>query len=265
VKSFVVLPALEATQLMRSGFLSAEDKRALADIATPPKPMRAGVGLVSEGARTDHFYFLIRGWACRHKETRDGARQITGLVMAGELCNLDSLMLDEVNYGVRTLTPTTVVALPRDRLRALCAERPGILRAFLWFLIGENAVLTEWTLSIGRQTARQRVARLLCEIIKRLAIEHENKASFELPITQEQIADILGLTPVHVNRTMQQLRTENLISTNNRRVSVPDMMELCRIGGFDAKYLRASPASATDNKYNNRSLEEISNRDQMVV
>ena len=234
--------AFEATQFIRSGFLSAEDKRALTDIATTATPLRAGVDRVSEGEPTNHIHFLVRGWAARYKTVPSGARQITGLILPGDLCNLDSFMLDEINFGVRTLTAASVVTLPRDRVRVLGAERPGITRAFTWFAIVENAVLSEWALSIGRQTARERLARLLCEISKRLESERENKASFELPITQEQIGDMLGLTPVHVNRTLKQLRMEKLIAAESRRVTAADMAALRRVGGFNAMQLQINPA-----------------------
>lgn len=241
--------ALRGTRFIESNFLSAEDRRALAEIATMPRSLKAGVDLVTEGVRTDNIYFLTRGWACRYKATRDGARQITGLVVPGDACNLDSFMLDKVNFGVRTLTAATAVGLPRDRVQVLAAERPGVARAFTWFTIVENAILSEWALSLGRQAARERLAHLFCEMAVRLGGSHENEAGFELPVTQEQIADVLGLTPVHVNRVMQQLRTERLIVVESRRVTVPDMTELCRVGGFDGSYLYAAPSpdGATEN------------------
>lgn len=233
---------LAGAQLIKCGFLSGEDRRALAEIATAPRSLKAGVDLVSEGVLTDSIDLLTGGWACRYKLTRQGARQITRLVVPGDVCNLDSFMLDKVNFGVRTLTPAIAVSLPRDRAQALAAERPGVARAFTWFTIVENAILGEWALSLGRQSARERLAHFLCEMSTRLGGARENKASFELPVTQEQIADVIGLTPIHVNRTVRRLREEGLIVVEERRVTVPDMAELRRAGGFDGSYLHAAPS-----------------------
>lgn len=228
---------LQNTRFIQSRFLSADDRQALSDIAAAPRSFRAGVDMVSEGVRIDTIFLLIQGWAGRYKITREGARQITGLVVAGDVCNLDLFMLAQVNFGVRTLTPCVAVGLPRDRVQALAAERPGIARAFTWFTIVENAILSEWALSLGRLTARERLAHLLCELGVRLGGAHDDKASYELPITQEQLADALGLTAVHVNRTIQQLRADGLITVEARRVTVPDMAPLRRMGGFDGAYL----------------------------
>lgn len=239
-----VSSALESTQLIRSGFLSDEDRQALAEIAAAPRSLKAGVDLVSEGVRTDSIHLLTSGWACRYKTTRDGARQIIGLVVPSDICNLDSFMLDKVDFGVRTLSMATAVGLSRDRVRALGAERPGITRAFTWFAIVENAILGEWALSLGRQTALQRLARLLCELSMRLGDGHGDGAGFKLPVTQEQLADILGMTAVHVNRMMKQLRADSVIVAEGRQITVPDMAELCRVGGFDGSYLHAAPSNA---------------------
>ncbi|WP_375429393.1 Crp/Fnr family transcriptional regulator [uncultured Sphingomonas sp.] len=233
--------ALRGTRFDELTFLSAEDRRALAQISTALRSFSAGVDLVTEGVRTDHIYFLTQGWACRYKTTRQGARQITGLAVPGDVCNLDSFMRAEVNFGVRSLTAVTVAKLPRDRVQALAAERPGVARAFTWLSIMENSILSERALSIGRKSARERLAHFLCELSTRLGSAVGNEAVFLLPITQEQIADVLGLTSVHVNRTMRSLRAEGLIAGAGRQVTVPDMAMLSRVGGFDGSYLHAIP------------------------
>lgn len=236
------ISALQRTQFVTSGILSAEDVEALEAITSAPRSLRAGVDLVSEDLRTDNIHLLTEGWACRYKSTRSGYRQITGLIIAGDVCNLDSLMLPQVNFGVRTLTAATAIGMPRDRVQALAAERPGVARVFTWLAIAENVVLSELALSLGRQSARERVAHFLCEIAARLGGRGASTSDFELPFTQEQIADVLGLTAVHVNRTLKQLREEGLIVVTNRRIHVPDMAELSRVGEFDGSYLHAVPA-----------------------
>ena len=240
------------TLLTSSAFLSPEDQQALAEITTAPRSLRAGVDLVSEGEQTGSVYVITEGWACRYKTTRNGGRQITGLAIPGDLCNLDSFLLPQVSFGVRALTAATVVGLPRARVQALAAERPGVARAFTWFAIMENAILSQWVLSLGRQSARARLAHLLCELSIRLGGEYENQASFELPITQEQISDVIGLTAVHVNRTMQQLRSERLIAYQGRQFTILDKAALHRAGEFDGSYLYAASVPDTRSLAENR-------------
>lgn len=241
IAAAVPTTALQDTRLLEPNILSTEDQRALAEIATDPKPYRANATLVAEGARADHVHLLTQGWACRYKTTPEGARQITGLAIPGDICNLDSFMLSELNVGLRTLTTAAVISLPRQRLQAITDERPNIMRAFAWFAIVENAILEEWAWSLGRQSARKRLARLMCELAERLRVVCGNQAQFDLPITQEQIADAIGLTGVHVNRTMQQLRAQGLIVVDGRQIAIPDWAELCREGAFDGQYLCAAP------------------------
>lgn len=231
--------ALQGTTFDRPRVLSAEDRRALGEIATAPRQFRVGIDLVSEAVRTDMIFVVTGGWACRYKMTRDGARQITGLVVPGDVCNLDSFMLPQVNFGVRTLTALAAIRLPRERVQALAAKRPAIARAFTWLISVENAVLSEWALSLGRQTARERLAHLFCELAVRLGGTRSDTPSYELPVTQEQLADALGITSVHVNRTLQQLRADGLVAIEAGRVTLPDLAALRRVGGFDGAYLHA--------------------------
>lgn len=231
--------ALWETALVRSPMLSPADREALIQIAAEPRPFKAGVDLIVEGGRTDTIFIIPRGWACRYKITRQGARQITGIVVPGDVCNLDSFMLPQVNYAVRTMTPGVAIGLPRERVQALAADSPAIARAFTWLTIVENAILSEWALSLGRKTAHERLAHLFCEFAVRLGCAKGDRASYDMPITQEHIADALGLTAVHVNRMIQQLRREGLLVTQSRRVTLPNMAALRRIASFDEGYLQA--------------------------
>ena len=114
----------------------------------------------------------------------------------------------------------------------------------MFLALTDNAILSQWALCIGRHSARQRLAHLLCELSARLDPEDGNESSFALPVTQEQLADALGLTSVHVNRTMQQLRTEGLIVTASRVVTIPDVSQLRKAGEFDPAYLHQIDSSA---------------------
>ena len=232
---------LASTRLCVSRFLSREERHALEDAAVSTRSVGANTDLVREGERADTLFIVIEGWACRYMTTREGGRQLSALLVPGDVGNIDSLLFNRLDYGVRTLTQTTVIALPRDRALALAAQHPGIARTLTWLALVENAILGKWALSLGRRSAKERLAHLLCELSVRLDAEDRNESSFAFPLTQEQIADALGLTPVHVNRTMQQLRNEGIVATANRTMTLPDVEGLRQIGGFDPRYLHVNP------------------------
>jgi CRP-like cAMP-binding protein len=229
---------LSATRLWRSRFLSLEEQHALEDAVSPAKTVRPNIDLVREGERADVLFVVTSGWACRYMTTREGGRQLPALLVPGDVGNLDSLMFDRLDYGVRTITQTTIVGLPRDRAFALASQHPGIARTFTWLGLLENVILSKWVLSLGRRSAVERLAHLLCELSVRLGAENGEESSFAFPVTQEQVADALGLTSVHVNRTMQHLRAHGLIATANRTMTIPDVAKLRQVGGFDPQYLR---------------------------
>lgn len=232
---------LIGTRLLESRLLSHEERRALDDAVSSPRPVRTGTDLVGEGQRTDSLFIVVDGWACRYMTTSAGGRQFPALILPGDIGNLDSLMLDQLDYGVRTLSDATVVTLPRDRALALAALHPGIARAFTRLAMVENVILSKWVLSLGCRDARERLAHLFCELSARLDAQDGNQSSFEYPLTQEQIGDALGLTAVHVNRTIQQLRAEGLVVTRGRTMLLPDVARLRRISGFDPRYLHIDP------------------------
>ena len=228
---------LAGTRIGASAFLSREERQALESAALPSRSVRAGQDLVREGKPTDRLYLITDGWACRYQTTRDGMRQISALLVPGDTANIDSLTFDSPGYGVRALTDIKALAIPRDQALSLAAQHAGIARTFLFLALTDNAILRQWALGMGRLSARQRLARLFCELSARLNDEEGNESSFELPVTQEQLADALGLTSVHVNRTMQQLRTEGLIIRESRTITISDVERLRNVGGFDPGYL----------------------------
>lgn len=233
---------LSGTRVGNVSFLAREERQALEDALGPAKSLGANVDLVREGSQTDALFILIEGWACRYATTREGARQLPALLLPGDVGNIDSLMFDRLDDGVRTLTPATVLPLPRDRALALAAQHPGIARTFTWLALVDNAVLTELAISLGRRSAKERLTHLFCELSVRLDAEDANESSFAFPVTQEQLADALGLTAVHVNRTMQQMRGEGLVVTANRTMTLPDVASLRQMCGFDPRYLHIDPS-----------------------
>lgn len=237
-------PRLAGTRLWASSFLARDEQRALEEAVQSSRSVGAGIDLAREGERTDTLFIMVEGWACRYSTTSDGGRQFPALLVPGDVANLDSLLFDRLDYGVRTLTRATVLTLPRERVLALAAQHPGIARTFTWLALVENAILGKWALSLGRRSAKERLAHLLCELAVRIHGEDRVGKDFDFPLTQEQIADALGLTSVHVNRTMQQLRNDGLVETEGRKMTLLDLAALRRIGGFDPRYLHLEGAKA---------------------
>lgn len=203
----------------------------------------ADASLGREGEATDQLHILIEGWAYRYKTTRDGSRQITALILPGEAANLDALVFNRPDFGIQLLTPATVVSIPcRDAVR-LSDEHTGIANGFTRLALRENAILSQWAFSLGRKAALQRLAHLLCEVSARLGGKSVgNSATFSMPLTQELIADALGLTPVHVNRTLQVLRSEGLVETHLRSITLSDIQRLRQLAEFDQAYLHRDEA-----------------------
>lgn len=227
--------------LWPSRFLSQDERLALESAVVSSRSISANIDLFGEREGADSLFLIKDGWACRYMVTREGGRQLIALLVPGDICNLDSLLFDRLDYGVRTLTQATIIALPRDRAVALATQYSGIALMFAWRALVENATLGKWALALGRLSATQRLAHLFCELSVCLGMEEKDKSSFEFPLTQEQIGDALGLTAVHVNRMMQLLRADGLISLANRTMTIQSVARLRRIGGFDPHYLHFVP------------------------
>ena len=228
---------LMKTNLWRSPFLIQKEQHALEQAITWSKRFDIHKDLISESDKAENLLIVASGWACRYGCVPDGGRQLTALLVPGDVANLDTLLFDRIAYSVRTLTDVTIVALPRIRALALADQYPGIARTFTGLAMVENAIASKWLLSLGRRSARSRVAHLLCEIAVRLGIEDDDAVTFPFPLRQEQIGDLLGLTMVHVNRMIQQLRAEGFIDVCDRVLTIRDVAALRYAAGFDPAYL----------------------------
>ncbi len=234
---------LAGARLWNSRFLSEEERRALDDIVGPARTAEPNVVLLDESGGTDCLFIVTEGWACRVTTTRDGLRQFPALLVPGDVANLDSLMFDRLDYAVQTLSRATILPLPLDRVRRLAAQHPGIAQTFAWLAMLENATLGEWAASLGQRSASERLAHLLCELSVRLGLEDGREPAFAFPLTHTQLGDALGLTSVHVNRTMHRLSADGLVTVSDRTITLPDFSRLREIAGFDPHYLHIDPRS----------------------
>jgi CRP-like cAMP-binding protein len=229
---------VEATRPWLCPNLDASDRAALARACDDIRTVSAGTELLRRDAPTNTLHILLDGWAARYKIMEDGGRFIPTLAVPGDVCDLDALRFSRLDYGVMMVSAGVVAVLPRERADALFATNPAVADAFWSLALAENSILMEWGASVGRRCASQRIAHLLCDLLVRLTVVGKAHGhSYDLPLTQEHIADALGLTNVHVNRTMQSLRSNQLVTVQHRRVTIHNWTALSASCGFRPDYL----------------------------
>lgn len=194
--------------------------------------------LVAEGDVRREACALIAGHAFRYKMLPGGARQILSFHLPGDIIDLQAALLEVADHGIATLSGALVAQLPRDAVTAAMDAHPGIARAFWRETLVDAAIGREWLRNIGWRDAFGRLAHLLCETALRSAAAGVGRASrFEFPVTQVDLGEATALTPVHVNRTLQRLRGEGLVSMQGGEVRIIDWDGLVRAGSFDRRYL----------------------------
>ena len=224
--------------------LGDEDRQAVLNLPYRRRSVEAQSYLVREGDAPDRCAVVISGYAFRHKLTGDGARQILAIHIPGEAVDFQNMFLEEADHNVQMLSRGEVAEIPRQPLEALTLSRSEVGRAILLTTLVEASIFREWTLNIGRRDARSRIAHLLCEFAYRLAAQGmEPVRDYELPMTQEQLADATGLTAVHVNRVLKSLAAEGLIERDRRVIRFPDWQRLRDVGDFNPRYMHTLPAT----------------------
>ena len=198
----------------------------------------AGRTLVVPEQKLDQSMLIVSGFAARYKDLRNGQRQITDIHVSGDFTDLHGFVLKRLEHHIGTLTPLRMAMVPHDRLTRISEEHPHLLRMLWLSTLIDAAIQRERMLSIGRRSAVARVAHLMCELYTRLSLVNEvDGLSFSLPITQMDIADVTGLTSVHVNRMLRELRDRKLVTFRNATVEIHDLAGLERAADFDRSYL----------------------------
>ena len=193
--------------------------------------------LVREGESPRTMLLILEGWASCYKQQRDGRRQITSFLLPGDFADA-GLILGETDHSIGAVNRVRYAEIDEEDLEALAGDPYELARAAWRHALVAAAINREWIVNIGRRTAYQRIAHLLCELVTRLrAAGLFEGGSCDWPPTQDDLADATGLTSVHVNRTLQLLRREGLIDLQRRRLIVPDLAALMRVGLFTSNYL----------------------------
>jgi CRP-like cAMP-binding protein len=194
--------------------------------------------IISEGDRPDDVHLLLQGWAGRYKTLEDGRRPIMAYLIPGDLCDVQVALLDEMDHSIGTLTPCKVAYIPRAAIDEMMQKSVRLSRALWWCTLVDEAVLREWLVTIGHRPGDKRLGHLFCEMLLRSqAVGLSDDDSFELPLTQEELGDTMGMSTVHLNRMLQELRSRKLVKTNGRRVEIHDLDRLMNFSGFNPNYL----------------------------
>ena len=220
------------------GTLTREERLAIAALPLRPKQVPENSDIVRDGDAPSESCLLVEGFLCRYKMLPDGGRQILAIHTPGDIPDLQSLQLKVMDHSLGTLTPCRVAFVAHKDLHEITLRYPGITALFWRDTLIDAAIFREWLTGVGRRTAHQRIAHLICEIHVRLKVVGlADNGGFNLPITQAELADSLGLSTVHVNRVLQDLRRDGLIESRGKYLAVNDWRALEAAGGFDPRYL----------------------------
>lgn len=226
-------------RLERFAVLSDEDRTTLAKISAEPRLIGARTDLIREGDDPDGALLVMEGMACRYKQRAGGQRHIVAYLLPGDLVNLDVVLLKKMDHTISTMSACKVVRLAPKTITDILEHHPAIVLALRTSTLVDEAILRAWLVSIGCRSAVERIAHLFCELLLRLqAVGLVSNNSYDLPITQMDLADTLGLSSVHMNRSLQELRRMGLIELTNRRLTILDMPQLKAIAEFNAYYLQ---------------------------
>ena len=219
--------------------LSTDESRALEAAASAVRLHRPHEDLVREGASASHIGLLLSGFAYACRVLSDGRRQIVSYLIPGDLCDSRQLLLPVAPHTISTLTAANVVLFGRDALLDVISRHSRVGQALCWLALQEEMIAREWLVNLGQRTALERLAHLLCEIFTRMQmVGLTDGGRCELPLTQVELADTLALSTVHVNRTLQELRRQGLVSLSSGLLEIHDWAALQSVAMFTPNYLQ---------------------------
>lgn len=224
--------------------LSDEDKQILKDSVGHVADYGPREDIISQGDRPGHVHLLLEGWAARYKILPEGERQIIAYLIPGDLCDVHVALLRQMDHSIGTLSRCKIAFIPHRAIFSIVEENTVLSRALWWASLVDEAISREWLVSMGRRQADKRVAHLICEMMLRSKAVGLTDDSFDMPVTQEELADTLGLSHVHMNRTFQKLRGDGWITTNGKRVVINDVPALMEFADFDPTYLHQEAGRA---------------------
>ncbi|HEY8383845.1 MAG TPA: Crp/Fnr family transcriptional regulator [Microvirga sp.] len=225
----------------------------------PTKTYARGEDIIAEGKKVQDIHLVLTGLAARTKVLADGERQIMAFLIPGDLCDVEVFVLEALDHNITAMTTTTCVLIPSKVIEDLLTESSKLTKALWWSTMTDSAVLRERIVDHGSRDARERLAHLFYEMLVRYRIVAETTDdSLPFLITQEDLADATGMTPMHVNRTLQQLRSEGLINLKNKVLTVLDPPRLKKVAKFNANYLHLIRTEGRDREVSHRASDLVS-------
>ncbi|MCP3735738.1 Crp/Fnr family transcriptional regulator [Sphingomonas sp. RP10(2022)] len=226
--------------------LSADDRRALEIVTAHPRRFAARQDLIREGDEPGPVFVVLDGWACRYKILPNGLRQIMAFLMPGDACDLHVNMLAAMDHGIQAIGPASVAMISRAQMQAMMHDHPAIARAMYTAQLVDEGIMRAWIVSMGRRSSIERVAHLMCELYLRArGAGMTQDTEFALPLSQIILADALGMTPVHINRVLKELRLAGAMALRRGSLTILDPVKLVQIAGFDENYLHRRLRQAT--------------------
>ncbi len=195
-----------------------------------------GISFLEEGARSDYLYTVLNGWAFRYKMLQDGRRQILNYALPGDLIGLQGTLMKEMEHSVEALSPLTLCVFPRSKLWDLYSKLPSLAFDLTWLCAREEQLIDENLVSLGRRTALERTGYLLLHLFvraKEAGLTEDD--SIQLPFTQQHIADTLGMSLVHTNKTLKRLMATGAVRWKDRQLTMLDRAALEEIAGDDGQ------------------------------
>jgi CRP-like cAMP-binding protein len=225
--------------------LSNEERQAIENLPVRIHHLNARQDIVRDGDKPSHCCLVLEGWTYRYKLLSEGKRQIFSFHVPGDIPDLQSLHIHTMDHSLATVTKATVAFIPHESMRELAARFPGIASIFWRDTLIDAAIFREWMIGMGRRSAYERIAHLFCEMYLKLqAVGLAEDYRCPMPITQVDLADALGLTSVHVNRVLKDMRGEALLTLRSNTLVIEAWDELLRVSEFDPQYLQLEKRAA---------------------
>jgi CRP-like cAMP-binding protein len=225
-------------KLLWHGELSATERTTLDAMIERTKDIAAGEDLVREGDKPHHSILLLSGFAARYTLVDDGRRQIMAIHVTGDFVDLHSFVLKTMDHSVGALTRSRIALVPHDFLQTVTERLPHLTRLLWLDTLVDASTHREWIVGMGRRSALEQLAHLVCELYVRLEVLGlVDGATYDLPLTQTDLGDALGLSLVHINRTVRELRESGLVTWRGSQITIKDWGRLAALAQFDPTYL----------------------------
>ncbi len=218
--------------------LSGEEKAALNNAVQESISFEKGEDIIVEGEKPDYIHLIEEGWACRYKLLDQGDQHTMAFLLPGDMCDIHITILDEMDHSIRALTPVKLTRISSKKMNSIFDNFPRLTRALFWTTLVDEAILREWLVNAGSRAADARTAHVFCELLLRsraAGLTQDN--SFEFPLTQEALGEAMGLTNVHINRVVQQMRKDGFLTFENKNMVIRDWEKMKAFSGFKPNYL----------------------------